>query len=134
MADNGHIITEETKPKTPLGEDIVNSITVMEIRVHLLANGKERTEVIAHEFMMTEHKGYMIDKLCEALLRISKGIIKSPNGQFIKNYSEKKRLYLAGKLSEAFRLVNQAVKRTPIIKRLPNGMNDLRQFLAKKRR
>lgn len=136
--DNGKIQdgieTKDDNKKTPLGEDIVNTVTIMEIRVHLLANGKERTEVIAHEFMMTEHKRYMIDKLCEALLRVSKGIIKSPNGQFIKNYSEKKRLYLTAKLSEAFRLVNQAVKRSPLIKRLDNkGWNSLRQYLARRK-
>ncbi len=139
MGDNGKIIggieSKDTniKPQTPLGEEIVNTITIMEIRVHLLANGKERTEIIAHEFMMVEHKGYMIDKLSEALLRISKGIIKNTRGEFIKDYSKVKRLYLVGKLSEAFRLVNQAVKRKPLIKRLPGGMNMLRQYLARKR-
>ena len=126
---------ENKKPAIPTDpEAVVNSMTIMEVRVNLLANGKERTEVIAHEFMMTEHKRYMIDKLCEALVRISRGIVKSPNGQFIKNYSEKKRLYLAERISEAIKMCNRAVKRTPIIKRLPSGMNNLRQFLAQKRR
>ena len=138
--DNGKIIgetptTEEPKKETPQGEDIVNSVTLMEIRVHLLANGKERTEVIAHEFMMTEHKPYMIDKLCEALVRISKGIIKNPKGQFIKNYSAKKRLYLVDKISEAIKMVNHAIPRTQLIKRLSDkGWNSLKQYFAKKGR
>jgi len=140
MGDNGKIIggveskDVNIKPEIPQDpERIVNSVTLMEIRVNLLANGKERTEVIAHEFMMTEYKPYMIDKLCEALVRVSRGIIKNPKGEFIRNYSKDKRLYLAGKLSEAFRLVNKAVKRTSLIKRLPDGMNNLRQFLERKR-
>ena len=141
MGDNGKIIggietkDDNIKPAIPPDpEVVVNSVTIMEVRVNLLANGRERTEVIAHEFMMTEQKRYMIDKLCEALVRISRGIVKNTKGEFIRDYSKARRLYLAEKISEGIKMVNRAVKMTPIIKRLPSGMNNLRQFLAQKRR
>jgi len=136
--DNGKIIgdieTKDDNQKTPQGEEIVNSVTIMEIRVHLLANGKERTEVIAHEFMMTEHKPYMIDKLAEALVRISRGVVKNTKGEFIKGYPYIRRLYLVDKMTEAIKMVNHAIPRPKLIKQLGNqGLQSLRQYLARKR-
>lgn len=140
MGDNGKITggieskADNIKPQAPQGEEIVNTVTLMEIRLHLLANGKERTEVIAHEFMMTEQKRYMIDKLAEAMLRLSRGIVKNTKGEFIRGYSYVKRLYLIGKMTEALKMVNQAVKRAPLIKRVDGrGLQNLRQYLARKR-
>ena len=54
-------------PPDPNNPKTVNSVTIMEIRVHQLDNGKERTEIVAQEFMMVHHKRYMIDKLLEAM-------------------------------------------------------------------
>jgi len=47
--------------------EIVNSVTIMEVVVHKLVNGQEVQQLIAHEFMMTDHKPYMVRQLTEAI-------------------------------------------------------------------
>jgi phenylpyruvate tautomerase PptA (4-oxalocrotonate tautomerase family) len=59
---------EKKKPK------IVNTVTLLEIRVHKLDNDKERTEVICQEMMATEYKQYTISKLLEALSIINRAV------------------------------------------------------------
>ena len=46
---------------------IVNSCTMIEIIAHKLENGQEVSQVIAHEFMMVDHKKYMIRLLTDAI-------------------------------------------------------------------
>lgn len=46
---------------------IVNTVTVMEIIVHKLETGQELSQVVAHEFMMVDHKQYMVKLLTEAM-------------------------------------------------------------------
>lgn len=46
---------------------IVNSCTMVEILVHKLENGQEVSQVIAHEFMMVDHKKYMVKLLTDAI-------------------------------------------------------------------
>ena len=57
---------------------IVDTTTVIEIRVHKLENGKELSQVVAHEFMMTDHKSYMIMLLTEAINTVMKAIRRTP--------------------------------------------------------
>lgn len=65
-------IKEEQKPREKIIIDgkeceIVNSVTVMEIIAHKLDNGREIQQVIAQEFMMVDHKPYMIKCLTDAI-------------------------------------------------------------------
>jgi len=89
MGDNGKIIhNEQEEPKEQEQQEkaqtdeeghlakikvgdkeykVVNTAKVIEIIVHRLENGKEVSQVIAHEFMMVEHKKYMVKLLTEAI-------------------------------------------------------------------
>lgn len=51
---------------------IVNTATVVEILAHRLENGREVTQVVAHEFMMVEHKAYMVRLLTDAINTVMK--------------------------------------------------------------
>ena len=51
---------------------VVNSAEVIGIWVHKLENGKEVSQVIAHEFMMTGHKTYMVRLLTDAIMTVMK--------------------------------------------------------------
>lgn len=64
---------------------VVNSCTMMEIVVHKLENGKEVSQVIAHEFMMTDHKPYMIHLLTDAINTVARARRSQP---LIKTISE----------------------------------------------
>jgi len=46
---------------------VVNTVSLMEIVVHKLENGQEVSQVIAHEFMMADHKAYMVKNLTDAI-------------------------------------------------------------------
>ena len=96
MGDNGKIITpggkpakvEEPQEKVQTNEEghlarikvgdkefkVINSCTMIEIVVHRLENGKELQQVIAHEFMMTDHKPYMIKLLTDAINTVAKAV------------------------------------------------------------
>lgn len=81
--DNGSKLSNETKPEEKIAANeeghlakikvgdkeykIVNSCTMLEIIVHKLENGQEVSQVIAHEFMMVDHKKYMIKLLTDAI-------------------------------------------------------------------
>lgn len=75
MGDNGKDPQAKPDPNNP---KVVNSVTLIEIRVHKLDNGKEKTEVIGQEFMMCDHKVYMIDKLIEAMRIVNHAIRRKP--------------------------------------------------------
>lgn len=47
--------------------NVINSVQMIEIVVHKLDDGKEYAQVVAHEFMMTEHKPYMVKLLTDAI-------------------------------------------------------------------
>jgi len=49
---------------------VVNSAEVIGIWVHKLENGQEVSQVIAHEFMMVDHKAYMVRLLTDAIMTI----------------------------------------------------------------
>ena len=49
---------------------VVNSAEVIGIWVHKLENGQEVSQVIAHEFMMVDHKAYMIRLLTDAIMTV----------------------------------------------------------------
>lgn len=95
----------EEKPEGHIGSmevdgvehKIINSVTLIEIRIHKLENNREATQVIAEEFMMTDYKKYMIIHLTEAInivmnakrrnnvLKLSSGILKQKFRNFWKN-------------------------------------------------
>jgi len=52
--------------------EIVNTVTMMEIVIHKLVDGTELQQVIAHEFMMVDHKPYMVRMLTEAINTVMK--------------------------------------------------------------
>lgn len=47
--------------------NVVNTVTLMEIIVHKLEDGREVSQVMAQEFMMVDHKQYMIKQLTDAI-------------------------------------------------------------------
>lgn len=49
---------------------VVNSCTMLEIIVHKLENGQEVSQLIAHEFMMVDHKAYMVKLLTDAIDKV----------------------------------------------------------------
>jgi len=49
---------------------VTNSAEVIGIWVHKLENGQEISQVIAHEFMMVEHKTYMVRLLTDAIMTV----------------------------------------------------------------
>ena len=49
---------------------VVNSTEAIGIWVHKLENGQEVSQVIAHEFMMTDHKNYMVKLLTDAITTV----------------------------------------------------------------
>lgn len=49
---------------------VVNTVKMVEIMVHKLENGQEISQVIAHEFMMAEHKEYMVKLLTDAIMTV----------------------------------------------------------------
>jgi hypothetical protein len=51
---------------------VVNSVTMIEIMVHKLENGQEVSQVVAHEFMMVDHKTYMIRLLTDAINTVAR--------------------------------------------------------------
>ena len=57
---------------------VVNSATVMEIVVHKLESGQELTQVVAHEFMMSDHKPYMIRLLTQAMNMVMSATKRKP--------------------------------------------------------
>lgn len=57
---------------------ILNSVTVIEIVVHKLDNDKELSQVIAHEFMMTDHKTYMLRLLTDAIMTVARARKRKP--------------------------------------------------------
>src|SRR3990172_6600013 len=62
--DNGHL------SKIMVGDKeykVVDTVTVMELVVHKLESGQELSQVIAHEFMMVDHKSYMVRLLTDAI-------------------------------------------------------------------
>lgn len=69
-----------TKVKGTDGKEyvVVNSATLMEIVVHKLENGQELSQVIAHEFMMVDHKRYLIKHLCDAIDTVMKAKKRAP--------------------------------------------------------
>jgi len=51
---------------------IVNTATAIEIVVHKLEDGTEISQIVAHEFMMADHKPYMVHLLTEAINTVMK--------------------------------------------------------------
>lgn len=51
---------------------VVNTCTMIEIMVHKLENGQEISQVVAHEFMMADHKAYMIRLLTDAINTVAR--------------------------------------------------------------
>jgi len=47
--------------------DVINTVTMMEVRVHQQRDGRERVELVAQEAMITEHKAYMIHLLTDCI-------------------------------------------------------------------
>jgi len=47
--------------------EVVNTVTMIEIVVHKLVTGQEIQQVIAHDFMMADHKVYMVKMLTDAI-------------------------------------------------------------------
>lgn len=84
MGDNGKLKKEDSKQGAPKQDEghlgvirigdkdvkVLNTATMIEIRVHKLENGKEVSQVIAHEFMMTDHKQYMVRLLTDAIMTV----------------------------------------------------------------
>jgi len=83
------------------GEDfkVMNTATVLSIQVHKLENGKEVSQLIAHEFMMTEHKAYLTGLLTWAITKVFK-VIKP-----------KYHRYLIRHLTDGINTVARATKR-----------------------
>ncbi len=69
-----------TKIMGPDGKEhkVINSVTVMEIMVHKLENGQELSQVVAHEFMMVDHKTYMVKLLTEAINTVMHATKREP--------------------------------------------------------
>ena len=69
-----------TKVKAADGKEynVVNTATVIEIVVHKLDNGQEVSQVVAHEFMMVDHKRYMVKLLCDAIDVVMKAKKREP--------------------------------------------------------
>lgn len=57
---------------------VVNTVTMYEILVHKLENGKEISQVVAHEFMMVEHKPYMVKLLTDAIMTVMRATKREP--------------------------------------------------------
>ncbi|RKY32673.1 MAG: hypothetical protein DRP74_02220 [Candidatus Omnitrophota bacterium] len=57
---------------------VVNTVTVMEIIVHKLEDGREVSQVIAHEFMMVNHKTYMVRLLTDAIMTVMRARARKP--------------------------------------------------------
>lgn len=55
---------------------VVNTVTLMEIIVHKLEDGREVTQCIAQDFMMTEHKEYMVRQLTDAINMVMRAATK----------------------------------------------------------
>ena len=86
MSDNGDPKKEQEQPeekvqtteeghlaKIQVGDKeykVVNTATVIEIIVHRLEDGREISQVIAHEFMMADHKQYMVRLLTDAIMTV----------------------------------------------------------------
>ena len=62
--DNGHLAVLKIGG---VEHKVVNTCTVMEIIAHKLENGQEVRQVIAQEFLMTGHKGYLVKALTDAI-------------------------------------------------------------------
>ncbi len=69
----GHLATIEINGKQV---KVVNTVTMMEIVVHKLEDGTEVNQFIAHDFMMVDHKSYMIKLLTDAINTVAKATNK----------------------------------------------------------
>ena len=65
--EEGHLATFTVDGKE---YKVVNSCKMIDIWVHKLENGKEVSQVVAHEFMMVDHKTYMIRLLTDAIMTV----------------------------------------------------------------
>lgn len=78
--EEGHLGSMEIDGKQV---KVVNSCTMIEIVVHKLETGQEVSQVLAHDFMMVDHKPYMIRLLTDAINTVTKasnkkaGLIKA---------------------------------------------------------
>jgi len=52
--------------------DVINTVTMMEVRVHQQRDGRERVELVAQEFMMIDHKTYMIHLLTDCINMVAR--------------------------------------------------------------
>jgi hypothetical protein len=57
---------------------IINTATVLEIRAHKLEDGRELSEVVAHEFMMVDHKKYLVRLLTDAIMTVVRATKREP--------------------------------------------------------
>lgn len=78
-----HIKTNEEGhlAKIKIGDQefkVVNSVTIISIVVHKLEDDKEISQLIAHEFMMTDHKAYMIKHLTDAINKVARAEKRKP--------------------------------------------------------
>lgn len=71
--DGGHLATVEVNGKRV---KVVNTCTMLEIVVHKLEDGRELTQVVGHDFMMVDHKPYMVGLLTEAINTVMKATNK----------------------------------------------------------
>ena len=73
--EDGHLTTIKVNGKEV---KVVNSVCVMQIMVHKLENGQEASQVIAHEFMMVDHKRYLVRLLTEAINTVMRAEKRKP--------------------------------------------------------
>ena len=57
---------------------VIDSVTTMEIVIHKMEDGREVSQVIAHEFMMTDHKVYLVRLLTDAIMTVMRARKRSP--------------------------------------------------------
>lgn len=67
--EEGHLATIEVNGKDV---KVVNSVVMLEIVVHKLEDGSEVQQVVAHDFMMVDHKPYMVKLLTDAINTVMK--------------------------------------------------------------
>lgn len=101
--DNGNKIPEENKDHLGVinidGKDVkvIDCVTMIEVRVVKLENGKEFSQLIADEKMMINHKPYMTRLLTDAILAVAKAGLRKKQGP-IKTISEGGLKNLLGRL------------------------------------
>lgn len=66
-------------------QNVINSVTVIEIIAHKLEDGSEIRQVIAQEFMMIKHKAYMVKVLTDAINTVMRAVARTPKIDLTRN-------------------------------------------------